>query len=206
MLVNELVGYKSNPIYQKAKSTFVKKSNKTSQLGRLPKRTQQIKEFTSELEKYGFKQIGSGMFSAVFKKAGYPWLFKIFHRDPAYLEFLKWAILHQDNPHVPKIKGKLIKINEDTYAVRMEPLRKLILGNNLRLTKMYYTLEKYIGSHDPLSSNDKIWLKQNFPKMIELIEALQKSKYHIDIHSGNMMMRGGIPVIIDPLCDYNSLD
>lgn len=198
MFIRELTGYKENPIYQKAKSIFVSTPRKGQTRSKEDIRDEKLSNFTKELEKFKFKHIGSGSFGSVYSKAGYPWIFKIFNTDPAYLYYLKWAVLHQNNPHVPKIKGKLLKINDDTYAVRIEKL-KLFVRKNEKLAQFQQRLDKYIGTRRKLTTVDHNWFEQNFPKMIELIDAMKNSGYPFDIHMNNMMMRGNVPVIIDPI-------
>ena len=199
MLISELIGYKSNPIYQKAKSTFVSRYKDPDYI----ERRNQMSNFTIELTKHGFNKVGSGSFGIVYEKPGYPWLFKIFHIDPAYLEFLKWAIKNQSNPYIPKIKGKILKINNDTFAVRMEKLQRFNDTGNEKLELFYNKLLDlgYFGFTDEVRD----WFDRNFPGFSDIIDALKKSKFKIDIHTGNIMMRGEVPVIIDPLFDPKSL-
>ena len=195
MLINELVGYKENPIYQKAISTF--KSGPYDHIDTEFKREKKLSMFTDELKKHRFIHLGSGSFGAVFEKPGYPWLFKIFNTDPAYLFFLKWAIAHQDNPHVPKIKGKIIKINRDTYAVRLEKLRPCDMEDEI-LNELDNIIYRYL-KYNKLSSDDKNWIESNCPKILEIIDAMRKSGYQLDLKSDNIMMRGDVPVVTDPI-------
>ena len=121
MKITELTGYRGNAIYRTAKNVFKDKepgerySPGYSTMNRM-------RVFTEYLERYGFVRLGHGTYGTVYEKAGYPWVFKIFKNDPAYLYYVKYSKASQANANVPRIKGHTIAINADTYAVRMEKL------------------------------------------------------------------------------------
>ena len=204
MFIHELTGYKANPIYQTATSTFVQDEN-PGQNSKTTIRKNKMKIFTTELVKYGFHKVGSGSFGFVYSKPGYPWLFKIFNTDPAYLAFLKWAITHQDNPHAPKIKGKIIKINDDTYAIRIEQLKPFRRSTD-QLYNLQQIFEKYLDSRRKLTISDRKWFEINFPDMLEVIDAMKQTGYHFDIHIDNIMLRGKVPVITDPIYSPKNME
>ena len=206
MLINELIGYRANPIYQKAKATFVPSDDQSYRRSKSSERSDKMEQFTSELVKYGFRRIGFGTFGTVYEKSGYPWIFKIFNTDPAYLTYLKWAIMHQSNPHAPKIKGKILKINDNTFAVRMERLTDFNFKNDAILSRLQRMLDMYTGSHQTLYGNDRIWVQEHFPKLVELMDEMSERGFPFDIHKNNIMMRGNTPVIIDPVYDPENME
>ena len=62
---------------------------------------------------------------------------------------------------------------------------------------------KYITNHK-LNHEDEQYVQNNFPKIKELLDAMIKSGYQFDLKSNNIMMRGNVPVITDPLMDPSS--
>lgn len=202
MLINELQGYKQNTIYNKARELYDPDVRKTTGYGVGLTRSFQMKKFVDFLKQQGFEKIGKdGSFAAVFERAGYPWLFKIFNNDRAYLTYIKWVIDHQSNPNVPKIRGKLIKINDNTFAVRMEKLKPL-LGSNYD-SKLVSLLD---SNPRTWADNQIEYIKDNYPGIIQIVDELKKHNWKFDMHHNNIMMRGNIPVIIDPVADMDNLE
>jgi hypothetical protein len=116
-IINELTGYKNHPVYKTAQTRY-------SQMGFAKSRSANlIKDLQQQGYKFEFNR--SGTKGSVLKREGDPYVIKIFQRDPQYMKYVLYAIDHQDNPHVPKIKGRPIKIMNDTYAIRMEELYPL---------------------------------------------------------------------------------
>lgn len=144
------------------------------------------------LESHGFKFVGRGVHGLVLEKPGYPWIFKIFKQDPYYHMFLDYAIKHQDNPNVPKIKGKMIPIIGKTYLVRMEPLTPIDPNHELiTRTEAYFHL-------DDMPGDTRRWLQSRYPGVWKALEGSQSWDGMLDLHQGNIMMRGNTPVLIDP--------
>ena len=71
----------------------------------------------------------SGSRGSILKRKGDSFVVKIFQRDPYYMKYLLYAIDHQNNPHVPKIKGKPIKI-----------AKKSVWTNSYKITKKFVQL------------------------------------------------------------------
>lgn len=200
--LDELTHYKTLPAYQAARDSF-------AGVGRTG-HYNAMKKFHAFMQENGFTRLGKGAFGEVYEKEGYPWVFKLFHGDPAYLDFLNYAIAHQGNPHLPKIKGKPFKIDDKTYAVRMEKLYpwtekfEVNAGDNMSLAD---TLRWW---RPPVTPNQETFLKSHnaaglIPVLNQLAELCRSKNYGLDIHSGNIMRRGTHLVIIDPLVDYDSI-
>lgn len=126
--------------------------------------------------KYGFKLIGEGKYGAVYENPKYSFIIKVFMRDTAYLKWLNFAKQNQDNPWVPKIRGKVVRLGSLFMAVRLE---KLTPG----------------GSSDDVYTADDEGNKAA-TKVVDFLEANSKL---LDLHSGNVMKRGHQTVIVDPL-------
>lgn len=209
MKINEITGYKNNEIYLKAKDTF---SGDPPLFDKFAHRSNNFRKFTNFLVDSGFRLVGKGSYGAVYEKPGYPWLFKIFTDDTPYEKYIRWAIANQSNPHVPKIKGGLLKINNRTFAVRMEKLAHFSsqLGDE-KIQKLRIILSKYEGEYG-MERSEKNWLTSTYPKLLQVVDAIEKiyhsdDSFGMDMHgdSGNIMLRGDVPVITDPLYDVHNI-
>ena len=199
MRINELTGYRSHPAYKKARSTF---DGPYDRLATNTYRKDKLSRFKEFLEQNGFKFIDRGSFGIVFERPGYPWVFKIFNRDPAYLHFVKYAMAHQGNPHLPRIKG-LIKINDDTYAVRMERLSPIPLGTEPAMSLIRKIVA--IDSYGDLSNADAAWIDKKFPGISAFFKSFPLQDFEYDLHLQNFMQRGTTMVIVDPIYDYREM-
>ena len=158
-------------------------------------------EIDQFMEKYGFKEVGSGAYATVFINDDYPFALKIFMKDSGYVEWLKFCKANQDNPFVPKVRGNLVKIYKTVYAVRMEKLKPIVLSDfsklivDNELNNLYY---KNVLIKREKIQNNTIDLTGN--KYIDsIIEIFKRNSKILDLHSGNMMKRDdGQIVIIDP--------
>ena len=156
-------------------------------------------KFKFELEELGFEELGSGGFGIVFERPGYPWVFKVFNNDPGYMAYLNYVINHQHLSAVPKIKGRPVRINKNTYAVRMEPLYKL---------RGELAWELNNAPTDGLKSAEYnefvVNIATQWPDVATVLADLPgitgKFKLYLDLHDENVMQRAdGTPVITDPL-------
>lgn len=192
MFIREMTGYKQNPHYQKAANQFATVGGYNQRIGSLT-------EFQKYLMSVGFKPLGSGQGGVVFEKPDYPYAFKIFSDDPAYKDYLLYAIGHQDNIHVPKIKGKMIRINEHTFVARIEKLQNPSGDDFEQVMSEYSSVWEY----DDLLTVKLHFTKDKFPQLYNLIMDLGKKfpDYILDLHRGNFMMRSGTIVLIDPLLE-----
>ena len=193
MRIDELIGYKSNNIYRTAKSKFDPNRESWSS----PRA-----DFRRFLTSYGFKHIGKGSFADAYEKPGYPWIFKMFNYDKAYFTYLNYALTHQNNPAVPKIKGKFIKIYEHTYVVRLEKLTRFeVLPDGIR--KLLYILQRRKSINDLLDI-ERNWVEEQYPDIYKIYSDLSKyvPPFIFDFHEGNVMKRSNnTVVVIDPLVD-----
>lgn len=158
-------------------------------------------QFVFELEELGFKRLGRGAYGVVFEKPGYPWVFKIFDSDPGYFAYFNFAKEHQNLSAVPRIKGKYIRINDSTYAVRMEKLYPL---NENEYHNLLKTLRKLFRNiHDETYKDILAELEAEWPDIKEVIDLLPSLGIrYVDLHNENIMKRAdGSLVITDPLVD-----
>ena len=156
---------------------------------------QQNDRFSNYLEQYGFEFIGDGSYGTVYEKRGYPWVFKIFKDDPAYMYFLKYAKANQANPHVPRIQGHTIRINDTTFAIRLE---KLTPADDDVVEDIEY-IAGILWLQSEQKPQDFYELIKLYPGVYTILIDMMKAGHRLDIHEGNIMSRAGVPVIIDPI-------
>lgn len=187
MKINELTGYKNDPYYQKAVEIFSDYRKITRD---------KLTEFSNYMQNQGFNILGSGISGMAFEKSNYPWVFKIFNDDEGYLFFYNYSRQNQNNPHVPKVKGKPLPITPNTFLVRIEKLQELP-------PKMYSSeLVDIITSIDwaeEFTIEKQNILKKKYPTILPIITDIVNSGYSIDFNQNNLMARGNTLVITDPL-------
>jgi len=201
MYITELTGYKDNPYYKTAQDIFKNSDN----LKQFDFREQALKKFMNHLSENGFKQLGDfGQGGVVFEHPSYSWVFKLFTHDPEYLRYLNYALAHQNNPHVPKIKGKMIKINNETFVVRMEKLYRSSREETHTLATKLRSINDIEFFNSPFMQEEIKLLKTDYPGIYKIITDLLHTNpdSQFDFHSENIMERkDGTIVIIDPLRD-----
>lgn len=150
----------------------------------------------------GYKHLGRGGQGAAFQKPGAPYVVKLFDaRDKAYLTFIRVAMANTDNPHFPKFFGKPIKITDDYWAMRIEPLR--------RSFGYFYEIgliDRYITNEDDRAEDsDAFEYVSQQPELqaaCDIIVMLIRHSQHdfiCDVHQSNVMLRGSTLVLSDPV-------
>jgi hypothetical protein len=96
-----------------------------------------------------------------------------------------------------------VKIAKDTYVVRLEKLRGLVRrpGNLSKgYEKLAYLVDR-IESVDDLSKEDLQWIRSEYPGVYDILRVIQRagSSFVVDLHDDNIMLRGQVPVITDPV-------
>ena len=194
--LSEITHYRTIPAYQRAKELFTD----------LPRKQHYdaMAKFHDFITQHGFKRLGEGSFGAVYEKPGYPWVFKIFNNDPAYLAWIEFALKNQNNPHVPKFKGRPFKITDKAFAIRMEKLEH----SDTAIESVRNLLKRWNGT--TLTGHQAQYLDDvGIPDMTPILNGIAaisvRQNLSVDIHEYNVMSRGGEPVIVDPLVDDNLL-
>lgn len=131
----------------------------------------------------------------MYKRPGDRYVIKVFNQDPGYLEYLDYVLANQSNPHVPKIRGRYMKINDDTYAVRMEELTDM--DNDYRSEDR--RILQMIEGADFRHAAQNAYLQEHLPQLAQLMRDLDKMGLENDIYYGNVMKRGDTLVITDPV-------
>lgn len=196
MKLQELRGYKGSKLYQQG--TRIEPSHEL--FSRKAYEPKSIQGFISELHKSGWETLGEGHFAIALQHPSLSYIIKIFNSSPGYLKFIKAVRDNQSNPFFPKIRGKFMRLNDTTQVVRMEKLTTLS-GDDDPILFAYVdpnieedgTILETIFSYDNIA-----FLRKNYPDLyraIELIESIAGPT--LDLHSGNIMKRGNVPVLTD---------
>lgn len=168
------------------------------------------------LQAAGYEPMGTGQFAEVYKKAGTDYVLKLFdYDDKAYLLYMGMIKQHQSNPHFPKIIGKLIKVTDQYYAVRMEELHQTSISDHeMKLFELFCSKRAsfWLGNMDAFMksnfrANDRKELEDLFQQNPHLCEALTliaelKDKHSLwfDFKKANIMERSnGEIVFTDPI-------
>lgn len=185
--LNELTGYKNDPYYQKAVEIFDDYKITVNE---------KLKQFSNYMQSNGFEMLGTGISGMAFEKPNYPWIFKIFTDDNGYLFYFNYSRTNQNNPHVPKVKGRPIKITPNTFLVRVEKLKELSPAMHRSELIDLITSIEWPDDYTPELRN--IFVKK-YPHIVPVLDTIIHSGYSLDLHTGNLMARGNTIVITDPL-------
>ena len=199
MKVDELVGYKNKPEY-KAFASEPATDPKLKSWERDGAEVSKMETIMTKLDNLGYKQysLGSGFYAKVYARPQDDFVIKIFRQDPGYSRFIKYVFDHRNNPYVPKLKGKIIKLPNNYSLVRVEKLKRIDvdLFNGILFAAN--------NPHDkPLIQS----INQQYPGLLDFIAELKDmvknsgNTIAFDLHRSNMMMRGETPVIIDPFAE-----
>ena len=172
------------------------------------------------LKDAGYEEISTddNAYGKVFHKPGQNSVLKLYDdRDHAFTLFVDFC-RNQTNIHFPRYSRSSVKIKGTNYSAVRTELLKVGGGNTLsQAARWGEEIAKYgcpINQHDlkfaefkrdfPQKSKEYIpWLNAN----MSLAEAFMLLRNHFlknrtisfDIHEDNMMMRGDVIVIIDPV-------
>lgn len=174
-----VIGYYSNP----GKHIDLANMREYSRHGRNgnPEYIVEIKSFE---DVSGFKKLGSGCYSDVYALDDTRVLKIVKKKDSGYARFVEICKKNRNNPHLPRIlysgmwAGKQIyvleRLRNDQYSKANDNFRSaLSLGNNPYIT---------YGNKD----------------IAELARLLKDNNLTNDLHSGNVMFRGDVPIVTDP--------
>lgn len=146
------------------------------------------------------------------------YVYRFWFRDPGYEKWLKYAQLHQDNPHIVKILGK-VRTSDARYKglpknltmkyVKIEKLTPMVdeklihaIDSAANLSDEYFKM--YLkdwedGKELPEWVKPLMQVAHKYPKLLSTILELKQHGLANDLTGDNVMMRGQVPVITDPL-------
>ena len=149
----------------------------------------------------GYEKVGTGTWATVFSKPGDSMVVKLFHSaDQAYTDFVKLAMQHQDNPHFPKFRGKMMRVTDEYNAIRMERLEP---NTSRELAELLEDYLYFLSGEGQSYERTRTWalfsknLKLN--NACKLIAATLLKTHYLDLQPTNIMMRGKTPVFLDPV-------
>lgn len=164
---------------------------------------------TEILRRAGYSPLGQGAYADVWLRYGDKYVLKLFdNRDYGYKTWLRFVMDNQKNPYVPKIRGKLVKVNQFYSAVRLEELRPL---DRTAYQESFAALPLYASSmmngmmpHQNVMDKIKR-IESQYPGFTKLVRDIVKMSFDLgvnfDFHDGNIMLRGKTPVLTDPLAE-----
>lgn len=167
----------------------------------------------------GYSKVGDGNWSQVYRKANESYVLKLFSStDYAYLAFLA-LVKNHPNIHFPTVIGKLIKVTENYYAVRLEPLENVnsTADQFVKVARDYIRgidLNEFIDGvrmidadnphwQDIIKARDFMENHSEIKKACDLIGTLLP-RFRLDMHRDNVMLRNTTFVFTDPIYDRNS--
>lgn len=197
MRLYELTGYKNHPLYHAIKGLKPNKSGDPS--SSFDPRSMQKVIDQMEMEGWELLPKGWGYYSKVFGHPNLPYVAKIFYDDDGYSKYLELMQNSQDNPHVPKLRGKQMSITDKANVVRIEKLQK-VAGVTDPIFKQYVD-PSLPPTHGNLFDNPKNYdfLQENWPELWELLLQIKMYGRADDISTNNVMKRGNTLVITDPI-------
>ena len=151
-------------------------------------------DFKKYMEMLGFKYMDEGAYGYVFDNVKYNYVVKVVTWDPGYKKFVEFALAHQNNPCLPKMRGQWIKIGTDSFIVRMEKLKEIT-----RAEYMDSGMRSYLKYS--ISLDDAERLAEEHPDFVNTLIELHKfggRGIMMDMKGDNVMKRDNTYVIIDP--------
>jgi len=142
------------------------------------------------MKENGFSKLGSGKYASVFGNPNYNFVVKVFLKDAAFLRWYEFIKANQSNPYVPKIRGKIMKLSDLIFGMRIEKLTSFNGGG------------KFMDEYRKWKSDNKY--RSGDKNIDSILDHFDKNSKLLDLHGDNMMMRGKQDVVIDPY--YNWFD
>lgn len=151
--------------------------------------------YIKRLMKRGWEYFDEGEYSIVLQHQDFPYLVRKvpYKKSDPYVHFIKWSLKNPD-VHLPRVLG--VFDNPKFFAVDLERLKPMD-ESSTREQNILYFLDCALSGDDPIFVDDvPVTLKKTAKKMFTEF----KHKYVNDIHEGNIMYRGEVPIITDPYC------
>lgn len=182
-----------------------------------------LKDYVKRLKKLGIKQLGSGNFADVFQHPTMPNVVVklLTESDKGYEAYVKFSQKNKSNKYVPKILQvvEADKAFDKKGEYDMGDLRLIFME---KLEPIHYNKYVDFGEHILKVSGVKApnvekalmdvntWKKAAAQKkdpdlaaIAKFIVKTQGGAVQLDMHDGNMMMRGSSVIITDPFSTYD---
>lgn len=174
------------------------------------KRNEEWREnLDSYMEKYGLTRLGRGNYASVYGNDNYPYVIKVYQRDSAFNRWLDFCLKNQDNPYVPKIKSKPKPIRTDSdrenlpvvYFLKLEKLEPL-KGRSESYSLLRIDFDIYRRSPEMYRRKAEQGDSDYDKNLPDIFDYFEKNLRLLDIHRGNVMLRGNQLVIVDPFYNW----
>ena len=197
MKLKELTGYKNLPAHKAITDLDTAKGDD----GDTTYNSDKMKTVEDKLAELNWHSVGSGMYATVFSNPTKPYVLKIFQEDYGYESYINIIHKNKGNPHVPVLygKGMPVKITPKVSAIRMEKLQPITEKAIASYLAPDYEYNFSATIEDIFSEENEEYLMTNFPDLYKLEKQIARSNANWDMHEGNVMLRGNVMVIIDPL-------
>lgn len=139
---------------------------------------------------YGFEKLGAGKYASVFGNRIYPYVIKVFMKDSAYIRWISFCLKNKNNLYCPKIKGKVVKLTDMVYAIRLEKLNPTTLSG--QFAQDYRAWQK---------DQNHVSTDKDIQDILDFFGQRDNKKL-LDLHDENVMARGNQLVIIDPFYNW----
>jgi hypothetical protein len=205
MRIYELTGLKSNPAFKAAQNFDVDQEENPDD------GNESRLDLRAKLAALGWKPAGYGSYSEVFQNPSYDYVLKIFSSsDDKYIKYFQYVKQNQNNPHVPKIKGSIVKLSPTAYAARIEKLSPINDDDPLLLKYVDPLLidqfraegHRFEGPLEWILTDEgnEDFLKKKWPKLYQLERDLWNlvGEDNGDFDGYQFMARGDTIVWIDP--------
>lgn len=164
----------------------------------------------SLVDKYGLQKF-TGNQATVLSSQDRTCVYRIWSRDRGFERWLNYAHNHQDNPYVVKVLSKVnvvqtqFKGMPSDVRLKIVKLEKLspIADRSFSDTLDVVVAEQPVAEFEQFKSN----ILQHYSKVAPVIEKYEQFFRFIhelmasganDLNSENVMMRGDVPVVVDP--------
>lgn len=160
------------------------------------------------LTDHGYELLGSGIYASVYAKKNENIVLKVGQHDATddpWIDYIEWMGTQQSNCHFPRV-GKIWWHTDDKgkrfYVVAMERLTHHINAAQTICSK-FQSLDNWVTSGGKVNELDR-YLKDWRSSNKDLVSAFVKMRkkfplYKLDMHPANILFRGNVPVITDPL-------
>lgn len=203
MRLTELVGFKGTPENIELRKQIASASQYFPS---------HITKFVNFLKERGFQTLGAGASATVFTHPKLDYVIKMFRDDPGYLNFINYCQNRRNISCIPKFRGKVMKIQDQTYAIRMERLTPLpkdleaVAWTLCGFADSVLTPEDFLKNKPRgLASEVESWIYlKDHKEILNVIYDLRMTQdpeswsWDFDISPQNLMMRGDKIVITDP--------
>lgn len=197
---------------------------KELEIGYKLKRSLGGSDLANLLHQYGWTPLGYGFEAGVVEHPRKSYVLKIFPKTSPYVHFVNMVQQNSHNPHFPKFSRYVRFIPGTQYAyVRMEKLAKMLPYDLTQFPSLLCLMDEMWFTHAP-HDEPPYWVRSSVtwdahtadahgvmdcnqetinPQETQAIHVLSNTLkeigwHHIDLHSGNFMMRGNTWVITDP--------